>query len=227
MNSRYLTMLVAALLLASAVALSACGDDSEDSSDGGATAAQETDGAFIIEMTAHHEAAIEMAQIATERAEHPEVKQLAQSIITSQGSEIQEMETIHQRLFNEPAAGAEHGTLGLSEEAAGMTHDMEALETAKPFDQVFIDMMIPHHQGAIRMARLELADGEDAELHTVASAIIAAQTAEIEQMNAWRQKWYGAPSPAGGVPAEGEESSAPAEPPAEGDPGAGMEGMEH
>lgn len=220
-------MLVAALLLASAVALSACGDDSDDSSDGGAATAQETDGAFIIEMTDHHEAAIEMAQIATERAEHPEVQQLAQKIITSQGSEIQEMETIHQRLFDAPAEGAEHGTLGLSEEAAGMIHDMKALETAEPFDQAFIDMMIAHHQGAIRMARLELADGEDAALQQVASEIIEAQTAEIEEMNAWHQKWYGAPSPAGGVPTEGEESSAPAAPPAEDEPGPGMEGMEH
>jgi len=31
------------------------------------------------------------------------------------------------------------------------------LEEAIPFDRAFIDAMIPHHQGAIRMARLELA----------------------------------------------------------------------
>ena len=41
---------------------------------------------------------------------------------------------------------------------------MGALKDAKPFDRAFIDEMIPHHQGAIRMARAELAKGSDPEL---------------------------------------------------------------
>jgi uncharacterized protein (DUF305 family) len=54
-------------------------------------------------------------------------------------------------------------------------------------------MMIPHHQGAIRMARIELAQGEDEELTELATAIIEAQSHEIEEMNSWRERWYGAP----------------------------------
>jgi hypothetical protein len=66
-------------------------------------------------------------------------------------------------------------------------------------------MMIPHHQGAIRMARIELEQGEDDELTELATAIIAAQSHEIEEMNSWREQWYGAPSPGGGAPPEDEE----------------------
>ncbi len=78
--------------------------------------------------------------------------------------------------------------------------DMKALMGAKPLDRAFFDMMIPHHQGAIRMARSELARGSDPKLKAIAKAIVAAQTKEIKQMNSWRAQWYGAPSPAGGVP---------------------------
>jgi uncharacterized protein (DUF305 family) len=190
-----------ALALLLAVFIAACGgDDSDESAD-----SEHTDGAFISEMVPHHEAAIEMAQLASTEAEHQEIKQLAQRIIGSQGEEITKLEAAHQRLFGGPIRSEDHGDLGLSEEDSGMAHDASALQGADPFDQEFIDMMIPHHQGAIRMSRVELASGGDLELKALAEAIIEAQSSEIDEMNAWRQKWYGAPSPAGGVPAEGDE----------------------
>jgi uncharacterized protein (DUF305 family) len=98
-----------------------------------------------------------------------------------------------------------------------MDMDMRSLRHADPFDRMFIDMMIPHHQGAIRMARIELAEGANEESKSLAREIIAAQAAEIEQMNEWRARWYGAPSPAGGVPPEDEPMPEPGS----------MGGMEH
>lgn len=86
----------------------------------------------------------------------------------------------------------------------GMGADTVMLGAEKPFDRVFIDMMVPHHQGAIRMSRVELQSGEDNELMRIAGAIIGAQSSEIKEMNSWREDWYGSPSPAGGVPAEEE-----------------------
>jgi uncharacterized protein (DUF305 family) len=83
-----------------------------------------------------------------------------------------------------------------------MDDDASMLEDAKPFDREFIDMMIPHHQGAIRMARVELEKGENRELKELAESIIDAQAKEIDEMNTWRVEWFGAVSPAGGVPAE-------------------------
>ncbi len=81
-----------------------------------------------------------------------------------------------------------------------MSMNMTSLGSAKPFDRAFIDMMIPHHQGAVRMAQAELAKGKNPKLRALAHRIVTAQDREIGQMNQWRAKWYGAASPAGGIP---------------------------
>lgn len=99
------------------------------------------------------------------------------------------------------AMDADARTLGLSMDDMGMSMDVEGLRTARPFDRAFIDQMIPHHQGAIRMARAQLENGRNAQLKAIATAIVEAQEREIAQMNAWRRDWYGVGSPAGGVPA--------------------------
>jgi len=78
---------------------------------------------------------------------------------------------------------------------------MDELDGAKPFDRTFIDMMITHHQGAIRMARAKPAKGGNAQLRTIARAIVSAQKREITEMNRWRKQSYGGSSPSGGVPA--------------------------
>ena len=84
---------------------------------------------------------------------------------------------------------------------ATMQHGGSATKAAESFDVQFVDMMVPHHQGAIRMARVELARGKNPKLKALAQSIIASQSREITQMNSWRRGWYGAASPAGGIPA--------------------------
>ena len=55
-------------------------------------------------------------------------------------------------------------------------------------DVDFVKGMLPHHQGAVDMAKIELQYGKDAELRKLAEDIIAAQDSEIALMNAWLAK---------------------------------------
>lgn len=68
-----------------------------------------------------------------------------------------------------------------------MMNDMHVKTTGKP-DEDFARMMIPHHQGAIDMAKVELQYGTDPELRQLATDIVAAQDKEIAQMRAWLEK---------------------------------------
>lgn len=68
-----------------------------------------------------------------------------------------------------------------------MMNNMNVKPTGKP-DRDFVLMMIPHHQGAIDMAKVELQYGTDAELRQLATDIVAAQEKEIAQMKAWLAK---------------------------------------
>ncbi len=77
---------------------------------------------------------------------------------------------------------------GMAMSMKGMTMMLDG-KTGDEFDAAFLAMMIPHHQGAIDMAKLVLKNAKHEELKTLANAIIAAQQMEIDQMQAWQTAW--------------------------------------
>ena len=62
-------------------------------------------------------------------------------------------------------------------------------------DQHFIEQMIPHHEGAIEMAKLAQERSKRLEILTLAKAIIQSQSQEITQMQTWYKNWYGTEVP--------------------------------
>jgi uncharacterized protein (DUF305 family) len=141
------------------------------------------DAQFIDSMIIHHEGAITMAKQALEEAERPEIKTLAEAIVTAQEQEITQLRSWRGEWYPDLAT------------SAGMGMDMGTMEvsddTSKPFDQRFIEAMIPHHEGAIAMARDAQQKAERQEIKDLAAEIITAQEGEIAQMKQWQQAWFG------------------------------------
>ncbi len=157
------------------------------------------DAHFIEQMIPHHEDAITMAKLAQTRAQTPEVKQLAENIIESQGREITQMKAWYQEWFGKVVPSGnqvmgQHGMMGSSNNSMHMgmmgdETDITSLENAEDFDQEFVEQMIPHHQMAVMMAQM-LKNGTDRpEMKQLADDIIAAQTSEIDQMRTWLKEW--------------------------------------
>ncbi len=147
-----------------------------------------SDKAFIDVMVPHHQGAIAMAEVALKNAEHGEIIQLSRNIISSQQAEIEELKSIKQEEF-----GTSNVPMEMSQEqmrGMGMMMDPQQLANQKPFDEAFIDAMIPHHQSAIEMAQVALENSDNPKIKELAQNIISAQKREIEQMTQWRQQWY-------------------------------------
>jgi len=74
-----------------------------------------------------------------------------------------------------------------------MNRGMSAAPATGDADQDFVAMMIPHHQGAIDMARVELKYGKDPMLRRLATDIVSAQEKEIKEMQSWQARHHRSP----------------------------------
>lgn len=195
--------------------LAACGDDHDGMNHSGAdmpmrsaapaattakASAAQIDEAFVRQMIPHHEMAVAMAKSAQQRAEHQEIKDLADAIITAQEREIGELRAIAKANgYDVDAADrmmdGDARTMGMDMDDMGMsmrTSDLDG-ERGDAFDRAFITMMIPHHEGAIAMAKVEQERGGDAKLKALSRGIVSAQEMEIAAMRRWHEKWFGEP----------------------------------
>ena len=148
---------------------------------------------FIDMMIPHHEGAIMMAKDALEHANRPELKKMAQGMITSQQKEIDQMKAWRAKWYGE---GKPSGMPDASEMMKHMSMMNDSMvknlgQKDGDYEDRFIDAMIPHHEGAINMAGDASAKANHPEIKKMAQAIIDGQKAEIAQMERWRKEWYG------------------------------------
>lgn len=145
---------------------------------------------FAAMMIPHHQGAIDMAKIQLEYGKDPDLRKLSEAIVAAQESEIAFMKGWLAKQ-GKPVASehAQHMPAGMAymQGMERMNADMNAAMSGDP-DRDFVVMMIPHHQGAIDMAKVQLEYGKDTELRKLSEAIVAAQEGEIAFMKGWLAK---------------------------------------
>ncbi len=140
------------------------------------------DRAFALGMIPHHQGAVEMAKIQLQYGKNAEMRQLAQAILQNQQPEIDFMQNWLKNAPTHNPVKNQHS----AEYAQMAWHDamMQGIQAENP-DRAFALGMIPHHQGVVQMAQIELKYGTDPKMRQLAQAIIQAQEPEIKQMQNW------------------------------------------
>jgi uncharacterized protein (DUF305 family) len=152
---------------------------------------------FVDAMIPHHQGAVEMAQEVLAKSQRPEMKKLAQDIIAAQNREIEQMKQWRKAWYpkadSKPMAwhAQMNHMMPMSPEqiqAMMMKGDLGAADAE--FDLRFLNAMIPHHEGALVMAKDVLSKSKRPETKKLAQEIISSQQKEIDQMKQWRKAWY-------------------------------------
>jgi uncharacterized protein (DUF305 family) len=148
--------------------------------------AQPFDLRFLDQMVPHHQMAVHSARMMITNSGRPELRDLAERLITAQQTEIDQMGQWRTSWFPDAPAAP---TLSMMGGMQGMMGNQEQM------DRLFLEMMIPHHEAAISMAEQALDETQRPELRALAEAIISSQTAEIEEMRGYLRDFYGAGTP--------------------------------
>ena len=173
------------------------------------------DAGFARDMSTHHVQAVEMANLAQTRSSDPQVQQLAFDIASTQNNQVGRMR-----------GWLSLWGLGLTDDGGVMSwmgsgmHDMSAMSAAEqrgvpmpgmaseadltqlrslsgtPFDVLFLQLMIRHHQGGTDMAEYGAAHAQESAVRNLARSIAETQSAEVTTMEQMLRAAGGAPLPA-------------------------------
>ena len=179
-----------ALIVALTLAVAGCGSNDTTGSSAPTGGHNSQDVTFATDMIPHHLQAVQMAEMAQTQASSAAVKTLANQIQAAQGPEIDTMsgwlKSWGEDVPDESMGGMDGMDSGGSDSMPGMMSDQVMSDlgaaTGDTFDQMWLESMIAHHEGAVQMADTEIADGKDPDAVALAKSIKAAQTAEIATM---------------------------------------------
>ncbi|NNF17957.1 MAG: DUF305 domain-containing protein, partial [Gammaproteobacteria bacterium] len=146
---------------------------------------------FMQDMIPHHNQAVQMSALVADRTNRPAILDLAGRIDASQQDEIDFMQRWLRERGEEVPDPTAHHAMHTNHTMAGMASSEQMAELATlqgtDFDRLFLQLMIPHHEGAITMVEELLEQpgaAYDPILYEFTSDIVNDQAAEIERMNA-------------------------------------------
>lgn len=141
---------------------------------------------FVQGMVPHHQGAIDMAKAVLQYGKDPEVKALAEGVIKAQEGEIAFIKDWLGKT-DQNALVVAPDSVKANEQAMASMKSM-TVNYSGDADTDFLKSMIPHHQGAIEMAKVALQFAKDPEVLKLAQDIVTAQEGEIKVMADWLAK---------------------------------------
>ena len=188
--------LVTAVMLIFMIAMTACGHSTTDAhaghgesgtaQDGQPAAHNAADVAFARNMLPHHQQGVELAAMVPAHTANPDLRVIAAHIGADQQAEIRTLNLLlaqwHEQAHPEGEEHADHQGMPMMGMVDQSTIDeLQSLDGAA-FDTLWTKSMIGHHQGAVKMAQDEIANGQSADAIHVATLIVEAQQREIATM---------------------------------------------
>jgi len=177
--------------------------------------ADSVDAGFARDMSHHHLQAVEMADLAADRSHDPAVRLIAFDIASTQNNQVGRMRG-WLSLWGLPLNGGGevmswmgddlshmHMDTGRADDGAimpGMATETELTQlrslTGTPFDVLFLQLMIRHHEGGTAMAEYGAKHAQEAAVRSLAQTIVDTQTAEVTTMEQMLRARGGSPLPA-------------------------------
>lgn len=138
---------------------------------------------FASMMKIHHQGAIEMANAVLTEGDDPQMREMAQKIITAQQAEIVQLNAFLAVHNPHVMSMAFHDQMMAEMEKDNKQADLQIING--DIDHDFATLMIIHHHGAVESSRLQLIYGHDATMKTLANKIIKDQLEEIKKFQDW------------------------------------------
>lgn len=140
---------------------------------------------FLDNAIPHHEGAVVMAQSALTNSDRPEIREFANAVITGESASIDQLYKWRRDWYGK----SDRIFLDQVKPEVSMVKDLGGKDTE--FDLRFLNAMIDHHEGAIKMLNGILIPTTRPEIHSTAVNGVIALSKDVQMMEAWRKEWYG------------------------------------
>lgn len=150
---------------------------------------------FARDMAVHHAQAVEMAQIVRENTDDPTIRNLASDMAITQQGQIGRMQG-WLSVWGLPISGTDERMQWMGHDLEGQMPGMASPEELNELrnaegeeaDEIFLRLMIPHHQAAVPMSEAVLERSDNEAVTGLAEAIISSQSSEIRMMREMREE---------------------------------------
>jgi uncharacterized protein (DUF305 family) len=139
-------------------------------------------------MIMHHQMAIDMSRVEIEKGSDQSIVRMGKGIVVAQEIEIRGMQQFVKNYKVQVTNNQTSNSFKIATEMKSMMDKMNTVKMTNNIDKDYVAMMIPHHESAVKMAKMQLQFGTQNAMVTLAKNIIEDQTYEIDEFKNWQTK---------------------------------------